>query len=46
MSWALASISVTIVRNGETLVQQAWGTADAAANRPATAAMTCRIGSR
>ena len=40
-----ASISVTIVRNGETLVQQAWGTADAAANRPATAAMTYRIGS-
>jgi CubicO group peptidase (beta-lactamase class C family) len=40
-----ASVSVTIVRGGETLVQQAWGTADAGSRRPATAAMTYRIGS-
>ena len=40
-----ASISVAIVRRGETLVQQAWGTADVSAKRPATAAMTYRIGS-
>ena len=40
-----ASISVMIIRGGETLVQRAWGMADAAARRPATAAMTYRIGS-
>ena len=40
-----ASISVAIVRGGETLVQQAWGTADVATNRPATAASTYEIAS-
>ena len=40
-----ASVSVAIVRGGETLVQRAWGIADAAAHRPATEALTYRIGS-
>lgn len=40
-----ASISVAIVRNGETLVQRAWGLADAGRKIPATDAMTYRIAS-
>src|SRR5688572_23287752 len=40
-----ASISIAIVRNGETLVERAWGWADAGAKRPATAEMTYRIAS-
>lgn len=40
-----ASVSVAIVRAGETLVDQAWGTANVSAGRPATAAATYRLGS-
>ena len=40
-----ASMSVAIVRGNDTLVRRAWGLADLAANRPATEAMTYRIGS-
>jgi CubicO group peptidase (beta-lactamase class C family) len=40
-----ASISVSISRGDETLVQQAWGLADVASNRPATAASVYKIGS-
>ncbi len=40
-----ASISIAIVRNGETLVERAWGWADAGAKRPATAEMTYRVAS-
>ena len=40
-----ASISVAISRGGETLVERAWGLADVATNRPATAATVYKIGS-
>jgi D-alanyl-D-alanine carboxypeptidase len=40
-----ASVSVAISRGGEMLVQRAWGMADVAANRPATAANSYKIGS-
>jgi CubicO group peptidase (beta-lactamase class C family) len=40
-----ASISVAISRGSETLVERAWGLADVAANRPATAVTVYRIGS-
>src|SRR5690606_853007 len=39
-----ASMSLVISRNGETLVERAWGLADVAANRPATTASIYRIG--
>jgi CubicO group peptidase (beta-lactamase class C family) len=40
-----ASMSVAISRGDEMLVQHAWGMADVAANRPATAATVYKIGS-
>jgi CubicO group peptidase (beta-lactamase class C family) len=40
-----ASVSVAISRRGETLVERAWGLADVAANRPATAGTVYKIGS-
>ena len=40
-----ASISVAISRGDEVLVQRAWGQADIAANRPATAGTVYKIGS-
>ncbi|CAN5867255.1 serine hydrolase [soil metagenome] len=40
-----ASMSVAITRGSDTLVLRAWGLADVAANRPATAASVYRIGS-
>lgn len=40
-----ASLSVAVSRGGETLVERAWGLADVAANRPATAATVYKIGS-
>ena len=40
-----ASISVAIVRAGEPIVEQAWGTANAARNRPAAASMTYHLAS-
>ncbi len=42
---APASMSVAITRGNDTLVLRAWGLADVAANRPATAASTYQIGS-
>jgi CubicO group peptidase (beta-lactamase class C family) len=40
-----ASMSVAITRGSDTLVLRAWGLADVAANRPATAATVYKIGS-
>lgn len=40
-----ASVSVAISRAGETLVERAWGMADVASRRPATAATVYKIGS-
>jgi CubicO group peptidase (beta-lactamase class C family) len=40
-----ASMSLAISRGSEMLVQRAWGLADVAANRPATAASIYKIGS-
>jgi D-alanyl-D-alanine carboxypeptidase len=40
-----ASMSIAITRGSDTLVLRAWGLADVAANRPATAASTYKIGS-
>ena len=40
-----ASVSVAISRGSETLVERAWGLADVAAKRPATAATVYKIGS-
>lgn len=40
-----ASVSVVIVRGGDTLVHEAWGTADVVADRAVTEASTYRIGS-
>jgi CubicO group peptidase (beta-lactamase class C family) len=40
-----ASMSVAVSRGSETLVERAWGLADVAANRPATAATVYKIGS-
>jgi D-alanyl-D-alanine carboxypeptidase len=41
----VASMSVAIVRGGDTLVHRAWGSADVAAARAATEGSTYRIGS-
>ena len=40
-----ASIAVAIVRRGDTLVDNAWGTADVTTNRPATPSTVYRIAS-
>jgi D-alanyl-D-alanine carboxypeptidase len=40
-----ASVSMMIVRAGDTLVHRAWGAADAATNRPATEASTYQLAS-